>query len=60
MNKIHSTNGMGATSLGSSSPIPAPPPAPLDNGKVGFSKDPYLGKLQFPIEENTSISARKY
>ena len=25
---------MGAASLGSSSPIPAPPPAPLDNGKV--------------------------
>ena len=27
---------MGAASLGSSSPIPAPPPAPLDNGKVDF------------------------
>jgi len=31
--QARSTNGMGATSLGSSSPIPAPPPAPLDNGK---------------------------
>merc|ERR1719283_563735 len=48
--QARSTNGMGAASLGSSSPIPAPPPAPLDNGKKEAS----------PVSSTSGVGSNRY
>merc|ERR1719300_88994 len=48
--QARSTNSMGAASLGSSSPIPAPPPAPLDNGKKEAS----------PVSSTSGVGSNRY